>query len=414
MPIRSGTSRVPLPGLPQGPVPWEYTIAELLRDAGYQSALYGKWHLSDRERRYPTNQGFDEWYGFPHSTSETLGNIQPGYVAELAPNQGLWEGRVGEPSKRVGDYDYAMRPLMDAEITRRSVDYIKAHARDAKPFFLYVPFSLPHAPPVANPKYRLKDKTDYQNVLHEIDQNAGAILDAIDAAVIRDNTIVVFTSDNGPETHVGYHIAYGAMSDTGPFRGEFPSGWEGAIRVPFIVRWPGRVQPGRVSNEIMSMLDMYRTFAHVAGASNRVPTDRPIDSIDQTDFLFGNQEASNRDFAIFFHGTDLLSIKRRRYKRHFNIREPSRGDVRNPGQQMLTSDAIKPNLPFVFDIENDPKEMWNLNGSGEWIAMVVAKTVAMPYVASLKDHPNIKPGAAGPEEKDPIPSELPAMGPRSE
>jgi len=174
--------------------------------------------------RYPTNQGFDEWYGFPHSTSETLGNIQPGYVAELAPNQGLWEGRVGEPSKRVGDYDYAMRPLMDAEITRRSVDYITAHARDAKPFFLYVPFSLPHAPPLAHPKYRLKDKTDYQNVLHEIDQNAGAILDAIDAAGIRENTIVVFTSDNGPETHVGYYIAYGAMNDTGPFRGEFPSG----------------------------------------------------------------------------------------------------------------------------------------------------------------------------------------------
>jgi arylsulfatase A-like enzyme len=89
MPIRSGTSRVPIPGLPQGPVPWEYTLAELLRDAGYQSALSGKWHLGDREGRYPTNQGFDEWYGFPHSTSETLGNIQPGYVAELAPNQGL-------------------------------------------------------------------------------------------------------------------------------------------------------------------------------------------------------------------------------------------------------------------------------------------------------------------------------------
>ena len=132
---------------------------------------------------------------------------------------------------------------------------------------------------------------------------------------------------------------------------------------------------------------------------NRVPTDRPIDSIDQTDFLFGTQEASNRDFALFFHGTDLLAIKWRRYKLHFNVREPSRGDVRNPGQQMLTSDTIKPNLPFVFDIENDPKEMWNLTGSSEWIAMAVAKTVAIPYVASLKDHPNIKPGAAGPEEK---------------
>src|SRR5271156_3198920 len=87
MPIRSGTSKVPLPGLPQGLVPWEYTIAELLHDAGYQSAAYGKWHLGDKQGRYPTDQGFDEWYGFPHSSAETLNNIQPGYRADLAPNQ---------------------------------------------------------------------------------------------------------------------------------------------------------------------------------------------------------------------------------------------------------------------------------------------------------------------------------------
>jgi arylsulfatase A-like enzyme len=89
MPIRSGTSKVPLPGLPQGITPWEYTIAELFHDAGYQSAMYGKWHLGDKEGRYPTNQGFDEWWGFPHSSAETLNNIQPGYSAELAPRTGF-------------------------------------------------------------------------------------------------------------------------------------------------------------------------------------------------------------------------------------------------------------------------------------------------------------------------------------
>lgn len=275
--------------------------------------------------------------GFPHSSGETLNNIQPGYSADLAPNQGIWEGKAGEPSIRVGDYDYAMRPLMDEKITQKAVNYITTHAKDAKPFFLYVPFSLPHSPPLPNPKYRNKDKTDYQNVLHEIDENAGAVLDAIDAAGVRDNTIVVFTSDNGPETHVGNNIAYGAMSDSGPFRGEFPSGWEGAIRTPFIVRWPGKVTPGRTSNEIVSMLDMYRTFANVAGASNRVPTDRPIDSIDQTDFLFGSKNKSDRESCIFFYGGELLSIKWRNYKIHFSVRETSRGDVRNPGQQMITS-----------------------------------------------------------------------------
>jgi arylsulfatase A-like enzyme len=308
MPIRSGTSRVPLPGLPQGITPWEYTLAELLRDSGYQKAMYGKWHLGDKEGRYPTSQGFDEWWDFPHSNGETLNNIQPGYSPDLAPNQGIWEGKVGEPSKRVGEYDYAMRPLMDEQITQRAVNYIKTHAKDAKPFFLYVPFSLPHAPPLPNPKFHNKDKTDYQNVLNEIDHNAGAVLDAIDAAGIRDNTIVVWTSDNGPETHIGNNIAYGAMSDSGPFRGEFPSGWEGAIRTPFIIRWPGHVTPGRTSNEIVSILDMYRTFANVAGTSDKVPTDRPIDSIDQTNFLFGNQEKSDRESIIFFYGGELLRL----------------------------------------------------------------------------------------------------------
>ena len=100
MPIRSGTSRVPLPGLPQGLTPWEYTLPELLRDAGYQSAMYGKWHLGDREGRYPTNQGFDEWWGFPHSSGETLNNIQPGYSAELAPIRGF--GKARRASRRSG------------------------------------------------------------------------------------------------------------------------------------------------------------------------------------------------------------------------------------------------------------------------------------------------------------------------
>jgi len=135
-------------------------------------------------------------------------------------------------------------------------------------------------------------------------------------------------------------------------------------------------------NIVFMMVDNfgYGDLGVYGGASNRVPTDRSIDSIDQTDFLFGHKEASNRDFALFFHGTDLLSIKWRRYKLHFNVREPSRGDVRNPGQQMLTSEAVKPTYPLIFDIEGDPKEMWNLAGSSEWIAMAVARTVANPYI----------------------------------
>ena len=396
MPIRSGTSRVALPPLPQGIAPWEYTIAELLHDAGYESAMYGKWHLGDRPGRMPNEQGFDEWWGFAYSSGETVNELQPGWSPELAPIQKIEQGRRGEPSVAVGEYNYAMRPLMDEAITRKSVDYIKAHARDDKPFFLYVPFSLPHSPPLPNPKFRDPKRTDYQNVLVEIDHNAGEILDALKAAGIEKNTIVVWTSDNGPQTHLGPGFPFGAAGDPGPFRGEFPSAWEGAIRTPCIIRWPGQVKPGRVSNEIVSILDFYRTFAHVAGATERVPTDRPIDSIDQTDFLLGRQEKSSRESVMFFYERDLLAIKWRNYKVHMVVREPSRGDVRVPGQSEITAYANTPTYPWIFDVTNDPKELWNIGPSSVWLGRPVGK-ISMAYARSVQQFPNLEPGSDGPK-----------------
>lgn len=123
--------------------------------------------------------------------------------------------------------------------------------------------------------------------------------------------------------------------------------------------WPAHVPRGRTSNEILSILDFYRTFAHIAGAADRVPSDRPIDSIDQTDFFLGKQDKSNRESAMFFYGPDLLSIKWRNFKVHFSVRERSRGDVRMPGQQEVTSYSVEPTYPWVFDVANDPKKLWN-------------------------------------------------------
>jgi arylsulfatase A-like enzyme len=206
-----------------------------------------------------------------------------------------------------------------------------------------------------------------QNVLTEIDHNAGAILDTLQDAGIANNPLVVWTSDNGPETHQGPYIQYGAMSDSGPFRGEFPSVWEGAICVPCIIRWPGQIAAGRTSNEIVSILDFYRTFARLAGAADKVPNDRPIDSLDQTDFFLGRQEKSNREHVAFLYGEDLLAVKWRNFKIHFSVRETARGDVRMPGQQEVTSYSVTPTYPWVFDVTNDPKELWNIGLSNTWL-----------------------------------------------
>lgn len=200
----------------------------------------------------------------------------------------------------------------------------------------------------------------------------------------------------GPESMAGIGIQYGGQSDSGPFRGEFPSGWEGAIRVPAILRWPGHIEPGRVSNEIVSILDFYRSFATVAGAADKVPTDRPIDSIDQSTFLFGRQENSNRESVLIFHGQTLLALKWRNYKVHFEVKVPSTGPVVQAGQGVVTAIHQKLSIPYVFDLENDPKELWNINAANNWLSPVLEK-VLRDYKVSVMKHPNLKPGAAGPK-----------------
>jgi arylsulfatase A-like enzyme len=170
-------------------------------------------------------------------------------------------------------------------------------------------------------------------------------------------------------------------------------------------RWPGHIRQGRKSNEIFSMLDFYRTFANVAGASDKVPTDRPIDSIDQTDFLLG-KEKSNRDFALFFHGDDLLAVKWRNYKVHLTVRVPAEGAVKQAGQGVTTAYSLKVNYPWIFNVEDDPKELWNINGSSAWVAAGAAKPL-LEYKASLKRYPNILPGGEGPSQPDPAPDTTP-------
>jgi arylsulfatase len=372
----------------------------VLEDSGYQSATFGKWHLGDQQGRFPTDQGFDEWWGFPHSSDESLRNVQPGYSPLVAELQPIYEGRKGKPSTKTAAYTFELRPLMDETITRKAIAYIRKHAGDAEPFFLYVPFSQPHAPPIPNPKFADKRRTNYQNVLTEVDYNSGLIFDALKDAKIESDTIVVWTSDNGPETLQGPGIVYGAQGDSGPFRCEFPSAWEGAIRTPCIIRWPGRIAAGRSSNEIMSILDFYRTFANIAGASERVPRDRPIDSIDQTDFLLGKREKSNRDFVMFFHSGDLLAMKWRNFKGHLTIRVPSEGAVRQAGQGVTTAYRMQLNYPWIFNIEDDPKELWNINTSSSWVAMPMGK-ILLDYKQSVGKFPNLKPGAEGPHEHDP-------------
>jgi arylsulfatase len=395
MPIRSGTSSVELTGGKDGLAPWEYTLAELLSDAGYSTALFGKWHLGSTEGRFPTNQGFDEWFGIPRSSGEVNWPLQPGFDPKEYTLQSVMEGVKGQSSRPLRPYDRAARALIDREIADRASAYISRKAKEDKPFFLYLPFTLPHDPPLTHPDYTKPNRSQYQNAMDEIDHNAGRVIDAVEAAGIADDTIIVFTSDNGPQTFQGIGVDFGGQSDSGPFRGEFPSGWEGAFRVPCVIRWRGRTKPGRVSNQIVSLLDFYQTFATVAGAGARVPTDRAVDSIDQSRFLFADQATSDRDHIMIFHDSRLLSVKWRNFKYHVEVREAPRGPVVTTGQSTTTAiDNVLPE-PWIFDIENDPKELWNIATTNVWVRRPVAK-IRRDYADSVAKFPNLRPGADGP------------------
>ena len=143
------------------------------------------------------------------------------------------------------------------------------------------------------------------------------------------------------------------------------------------------------------------------GAADKVPTDRPIDSIDQADFILGNQEKSNRESVMYFHSGELLAIKWRNFKAHLKVRVPSDGDVRQAGQGVVNGYSLQVNFPWIFNIEDDPKELWNINTASSWVTVPMAK-VLMDYKRSIEVFPNLMPGAEGPAQRDTEPDSTPS------
>ena len=177
---------------------------------------------------------------------------------------------------------------------------MRRSTREKKPFFAFVPYTHAHLPTTAHPDFAGKTGNGaYADVLAEIDYRAGQILDAIDDLGIRDNTVVLWLSDNGPEEIEGYH------GTAGYWRGNYFTALEGSLRVPAIMRWSGKIPAGRISNEIVHMVDVLPTLARICGAE--VPKDRIIDGVDQVDFLLGKQEKSNREGFPVYNGDQIFA-----------------------------------------------------------------------------------------------------------
>ncbi|MDG1707165.1 MAG: sulfatase-like hydrolase/transferase, partial [Emcibacteraceae bacterium] len=278
----------------------EITLAEMLTDEGYTTGIFGKWHLGDTEGRYPTDQGFDEWIGLPKSSDRAFWPDS----ASFDPESGMefthvMSSKRGEVPVELDVFNREKRTLLDGEITDQAIEFIKRKAKGDKPFFAYLPYTQTHEPVDAHPDFAgSTGNGEFADVLAQTDAYIGRLLTTIDELGLKDDTIFIFTSDNGRE---GVPRSFGF---TGPWRSGMFSPYEGSLRVPFLIRWPGKIPEKQVSNDLFHQIDIFPTIASILGVG--LPEDRIIDGVDQSDFLMGKADKSARDSLVIYIGNTLF------------------------------------------------------------------------------------------------------------
>lgn len=335
--IRSGNHTVALAGSEGGLVAWERTLAEVLADEGYNTAIVGKWHIGASDGRWPTDQGFDEWIGIPHSYDEALWVNDPWYDPERDPVANVLQSVRGETPDVVEQLTVEVKLSLDTTYLERSKDFITRATSQEQPFFLYFNHTLMHLPVAPRPEFRgITGRGDWADALAQLDADFANLLAFLEDNDLRENTIVVFSGDNGPEEmepHRGH---------SGFWSGSYFTGMEGSLRTPAIIRYPGVVPEGRESNEIVHITDMFTTLAEWVGA--QVPTDRVIDGLDQRAFFEGQTEVSAREGFPFWMGERMYGVKWRNFK------------VVTVLQRSLTEPAQALATPHIINLDVDPDE----------------------------------------------------------
>jgi arylsulfatase A-like enzyme len=393
--IRSGLSLVAVAGSDVSLPPTEITIAEILREAGYATAMFGKWHLGSQPHSQPQNKGFDEFYGIPPGETWDafllLSQSRQTRSLEIPVDKGpqIVEAKRGEPLKTVKPYTAEVRREIDWELADRGVDFIKRQRSAGKPFFLYLPISRTHFPNLPSKRFEGASRIgQFGDSLMEGDAIVGRMLDALQELGLAQDTIVVFASDNGPQGEVVREFG-GDMPDMGspgPFRGELGDVSEGSIRTAAIVRWPDRIRP-RSSYAMFSIMDFFPTLAAFAGG--KLPDDRPIDGVDQSDLLLGRSDTGRRDALLTFVGPDLVAARWKQFRTYFADVAPGRSGWGGANLLPGTGSSAAPmnGYPKVFNIESDPREEHNIGALYEWVIGPTLKVVE-EYKASIRRYPN--------------------------
>jgi arylsulfatase len=401
-PIRSGTQTVPVTGGADGLTRWEVTIAQALSDAGYATGMWGKWHLgSDPEQRSPVDFGFAEAVWSPRTADEVLWTMQSyfpngpvtatPYAGDaqipLAP-QPIYRRTKDSPAEVIATYDAEFRALFDRKITEWAIDFMRRSHGAGTPFYAYLPYTQVHIPPIPDPDYAGRTKRgNLADLLVQIDDFTGRILDALDALGIADDTIVVWASDNGADPNYRFPAGdpdpFGGQwrGFSGPWRGGYFTSLEGSNRAPCLVRWPGKVPAGKVSNELVHQVDLFTTLVLAGGG--KVPDDRRIDGMDMRAFLLGDAEQSGRDTVLCLQGNRLQAVKWRQWKLHL------------VQQDDVASTWSPYNSPHLHNLEWDPREEHEVDFPHGWVIHPMAAAIGA-FLKSLASEPPIKPGTPDP------------------
>ena len=295
----------------EGLNPAETTIADMFKEAGYATACVGKWHLGHHPEFLPTRQGFDSYFGIPYSNdmSHPEGTKRPKYGQwdtywKDRQSSALWKTPL------LRDEEIIEHPVDQRMITRRYTDealsFIRKSNEQSKPFFLYLAHSMPHVPLyLPDTLHDPKSPYPYRDVIEHIDEQVGRIIDLLGQLRLTQNTLVVYTSDNGPWLRFKHHGGQAL-----PLREGKGTTFEGGMRVPCVVWGPGRIQAGSKSDEMMSTIDLLPTFSSLAGV--KLKTNGPIDGLDQSAMILGNGPTVRNEFL--YYARNLQAFRQGNYK----------------------------------------------------------------------------------------------------
>lgn len=408
--FRTGLSKVGLPGADLGMRKEEPTIAGLLKAQGYATGQFGKNHLGDKDEMLPTNHGFDEFYGnLYHLNAEEEPELPdypkegdyPKFRKRFGPRGVIHSFANPDGTQKIEDTGPLTKKRMetiDDDIAARAAEFIEKQAKAGTPMFVWVNFTHMHFRTHPKPESVGQSgrwQSPYHDTMIDHDKNVGAVLDKLDQLGIADNTIVMYSTDNGPHMN---SWPDGAMT---PFRNEKNSNWEGAYRVPAMLRWPGHIKPGTVSNDVVSHLDWMPTLLAAAGApdvkekllkgyqAGKMTYKVHLDGFNQLPYLTGQEKKSAREsFFYFSDDGDLTGLRYDNWKLIF-------AQQRMPGTLAIWSEPfVKTRIPLLINLRMDPYERAPITSNTYWdwyidhaFLLVPAQQYVGQFLMTFKEYP---------------------------